>query len=120
MTAVVEARPPASVPAADRGALQIADRVVTKIAARAASEALGDTPPAGVAAPHAEVAVRDSRARVRIGLELGFPSDIAAQCALVRRQVSLKVRELAGMEVPEVTVVVDRLLRVDPHGRRTR
>jgi uncharacterized alkaline shock family protein YloU len=120
VTRAVEAGTPASVPAAERGALRIADRVVTKIAAQAAREALDDGPADGRRAPHAEANVRDSRARVRIGLELGYPSDIAAQCALVRRRVTCRVGELAGMEVPEVTVVVERLHRAAPDGGRTR
>lgn len=110
-----------AVPAAERGALLIADRVVAKIAARAAREVL-DAPPedfeGGV--PHAEVSVRDGVARVRVRLELGYPSDVAGQCARVRRQVASRVGEFAGMEVPEVTVTVERLHRAAPAGGRTR
>ncbi|MGW7416314.1 hypothetical protein [Streptomyces sp. NPDC054863] len=109
----------AVVPAAERGATRIADRVVAKIAARAAREALGVLPEGG-SAPHAEVTVHGAAARVRIGLELGYPSDIGGQCALVRRQVTDRVGELAGMAVPEVTVLVERLHRVDPESGRTR
>jgi len=106
----------AGVPAGERGATRIADRVVAKIAARAAREALrGQSPQAGTDA-HATVTVhrRDDRrhfgeARVRIAVELGYPSDIGAQCRAVRRQVTERVTALAHMEVPEVAVDVERL-----------
>jgi hypothetical protein len=42
-------------------------------------------------------------------VELGYPSDIGAQCAAVRRHVTLKVKELAGMDTSEVAVDVERL-----------
>jgi uncharacterized alkaline shock family protein YloU len=111
------------VPAGERGATRIADRVVAKIAAQAAYEALSDGPeahtvPHGRASvPHAVVSVRagssrsgrPGQARIRIAVELGYPSDVGAQCGAVRRQVVLRVRELAGMEVPGVAVEVERL-----------
>ncbi|WP_234020436.1 alkaline shock response membrane anchor protein AmaP [Streptomyces pristinaespiralis] len=48
-------------------------------------------------------------ARVRLSLELEYPSDIGAQCGAVRRHVVERVKALAGMEVPEVAVHVERL-----------
>ncbi|MGW7369744.1 hypothetical protein ACWGI8_41570 [Streptomyces sp. NPDC054841] len=101
--------------AAERGATTIADRVVAKIAAQAAREALGHVPEGG-SAPHAAVTVHHDRARVRISLELDYPSDIGGQCGAVRRHVAQRVEALAGMEVPEVTVEVERLHSV--HTRR--
>ncbi|MFE0103038.1 Asp23/Gls24 family envelope stress response protein [Streptomyces sp. NPDC059009] len=92
----------------ERGATRIADRVVAKIAAHAAREAL-DAVPEGGSAPHATVTVHHDAARVRISLELDYPSDIGAQCGSVRRQVAQRVKALAGMEVPEVAVQVERL-----------
>ncbi|GAA2429375.1 hypothetical protein GCM10010273_00460 [Streptomyces lavendulocolor] len=142
--------------AAERGATTIADRVVAKIAARAAREALEGVPAqddgAGTGAgdaqggpgaggsgesggrggaddgsaarvtgggvhgrpPHAAVVVHRNTARVHISLELGYPCDIGAQCAAVRRQVAGRVRTLAGLEVPQVAVQVERL-----HSRYT-
>ncbi|MFH8406370.1 Asp23/Gls24 family envelope stress response protein [Streptomyces sp. NPDC018019] len=116
-----------AVPAGERGATRIADRVVAKIAAQAAREALRDASTDRTDA-HASVTVRrrDGRqdfgeARVRVAVELGYPSDIGAQCGAVRRQVSQRVRELAGMSVPEVAVQVERLhapqLERDGRGR---
>ncbi|MEE1754805.1 hypothetical protein [Streptomyces sp. SP18CS02] len=108
---------------AGRGATVIADRVVAKIAAQAAREALGDLPE-GVRKPRATVVVHRDSARVRITLELGYPADIAGSCGEVRRQVGRQVKALAGMEVPEVAVQVERLhapfARGDDRGRRVR
>ncbi|WTI13256.1 Asp23/Gls24 family envelope stress response protein [Streptomyces sp. NBC_00820] len=128
------ARPPLTVvPPGERGATRIADRVVAKIAAQAAREAL--TPlPEGAAAPHATVVVRHqsprraqgeatpvATARVRVHLELAHPCDIGARCAAVRRHVVERVGELAGMAVPEVAVEIERLHLTpapgEPHGR---
>lgn len=109
------------VPPGERGATRIADRVVAKIAARAAREALPALPDEA-AAPHATVSVRPpaggsdrageaphGSARVRVSVELDYPSDIGRQCGAVRRRVAERVKALAGMEVPEVAVQVERL-----------
>ncbi|MET9608761.1 hypothetical protein ABZZ17_27505 [Streptomyces sp. NPDC006512] len=112
------------VPAADRGATRIADRVVAKIAAQAAREALAGGLPAPGAAPHATVTVHHDIARVRVSLELGYPSDLAAQCAAVRTQVARRVEECAAMSVPEVDVDIEHLhsthTRPAPGGRDRR
>ncbi|MEU7369901.1 Asp23/Gls24 family envelope stress response protein [Streptomyces hygroscopicus] len=106
------------VEAGERGATRIADRVVAKIASQAAQEALradAATAPdaaltgAAAARPNAVAAVRGGVARVRVAVELGYPSDIGAQCGAVRRHVVERVGELTGMEVPEVAVMVERL-----------
>ncbi|WP_443071733.1 Asp23/Gls24 family envelope stress response protein [Streptomyces sp. WMMC940] len=118
------AGPPAPVPPgpgakgirpAERGATTIADRVVAKIAAQAAREALTHVPEGG-SAPHATVSVHHDHARVRISLELDYPCDIGGQCRDVRRHVAERVEALAGMAVPEVAVQVERLHSV--HTRR--
>lgn len=110
---------PARLPAATRGSLRIADRVVAKIAAQAAREVLTDAPGADLvpkdATPHASVSVRKGTqevkdaARLRLILELGYPVDIGAVCGTVRRHVTDKVAALTGMDVPEVAVEVERL-----------
>ncbi|MGW4821214.1 hypothetical protein ACWEP4_20020 [Streptomyces sp. NPDC004227] len=99
----------------ERGATTIADRVVAQIAARAAREALGDLPP-DAAPPHATVVVRHDVARVRIVLDLAYPSDIGASCREVRRQVVERVSALVGMQVPEVAVRVERLHLAPAYG----
>ncbi|MFE6779240.1 Asp23/Gls24 family envelope stress response protein [Streptomyces sp. NPDC057702] len=105
---------------AERGSTRIADRVIAKIASQAAREALPDAREVrgpGGRPPSAAVAVRDrpgrdglrGEARVRVAVELGYPCDIGARCGAVRRQVSGRVRALAGMDVREVAVTVERL-----------
>ncbi|WP_328402154.1 alkaline shock response membrane anchor protein AmaP [Streptomyces sp. NBC_00390] len=102
------------VAAAERGATTIADRVVAKIAAQAAREAIGRVPEGGTS-PHATVTVHHDIAHVRIILDLDYPSDIGGQCGAVRRRVTERVKALAGMEVPEVAVQVEQLHSV--HSR---
>lgn len=101
-------RPLPVVPPGERGATRIADRVVVKIAAQAAREAVG-RPAEGAARPYADVVVAHETARVRIHVELEYPTDIGARCAAVRRHVAERVGALVGMEVPEVAVHVERL-----------
>ncbi|UGY90661.1 Asp23/Gls24 family envelope stress response protein [Streptomyces gobiensis] len=121
---------PEPVPAPERGATRIADRVIAKIAAQAAHEALRRGPwkghggPQAPQAPHATVIVRKppgkdgdgGQARVRVAVELGYPSDIGAQCGAVRRRVTARVGELTGMAVPDVIVDVERLHSAHLHG----
>ena len=136
-----EAAPSGAVAPGSRGSTRIADRVVAKIASQAAREALKPLRPQWLredpSPPHATVSVRrgheDSRssggqdarrdrseprqeARVRVSVELAYPSDIGAQCRAVRRQVVQRVGALADMDVPEVAVTVERLHSV--HSQR--
>ncbi|MFI8232062.1 Asp23/Gls24 family envelope stress response protein [Streptomyces sp. NPDC085900] len=133
---------PGVVPRGERGATAVTDRVVAKIAARVAREALsrftesaGRVPP-GRRTPHVSTSVRRApertgagrdaesaagrqavlgEARMHISVELGYPSDIGAQCAAVRREVTERIRAWAGMEVPDLAVSVERL-----HSAHTR
>ncbi|MFE0380575.1 hypothetical protein ACFW1M_34565 [Streptomyces inhibens] len=106
----------ADVPAGERGATRIADRVVAKIAAQAAREALRGESPRAHTDAHATVTVHRradrenfGEARLRIAVELGYPCDIGAQCRVVRHHVTERVKALASMDVPEVAVEVERL-----------
>ncbi|MFI0709088.1 hypothetical protein ACH4SK_00285 [Streptomyces inhibens] len=106
----------ADVPAGERGATRIADRVVAKIAAQAAREALRGESPRARTDAHATVTVHRradrenfGEARLRIAVELGYPCDIGAQCRVVRHHVTERVEALASMDVPEVAVEVERL-----------
>ena len=105
---------PAPAPVAERGAIRVADRVVAKIAARAAREVLADAPgaesvPAGTF-PLATVAVhRRQVARLRLSVELGYPGDLAAVCSTVRAHVRERVESLTGMTVKAVLVDIERL-----------
>ncbi|MDQ0962771.1 putative alkaline shock family protein YloU [Streptomyces sp. B4I13] len=130
--AALGARRAAVIPPGERGATRIADRVVAKIAAQAAREAVGPLP-LDAGRPHATVVVRPhahpgsggrgpvDAAHVHVHLELDYPSDLGARCRAVRRHVTERVGALAGMTVPEVAVEVERLhLAPDPgaaHGR---
>ncbi|MEU9591854.1 hypothetical protein ACGF7W_30920 [Streptomyces sp. NPDC048219] len=107
------------VPAGQRGATRIADRVVAKIAAQAAREAVGALHP-DAERPHATVVVHHDIARVRVHVELDYPCDIGARCGQVRHQVVQRVRGLAGMAVPEVGVQVERLHLAAEYGARQR
>ncbi|MFE9775889.1 hypothetical protein ACFYOV_30360 [Streptomyces sp. NPDC005931] len=98
----------ATVPAGERGATRIADRVVAKIASQAAREAIGTLPP-DASPPHATVVVHHDHARVRVHVELDYPGDIGGRCGQVRSRVVERVGTLAGMHVPEVVVQVERL-----------
>jgi uncharacterized alkaline shock family protein YloU len=110
------ARRAAAVPPGGRGATRIADRVVAKIAAQAAREAVGPLPP-DAGRPHTTVVVRPhpggggpaDAAHIHVHLELDYPSDLGARCRAVRRHVTERVGALAGMTVPEVAVQVERL-----------
>ncbi|MFJ8105052.1 Asp23/Gls24 family envelope stress response protein [Streptomyces sp. NPDC096132] len=110
----------AAVPRGERGATRIADRVVAKIAAQAAREAVGPLPPEA-AHPHATVVVHHDAAHIRVHLDLDYPTDIGPRCHQVRRHVTERVGALVGMQVPEVAVQVERLhLTAAPgaaHGR---
>ncbi|EKX61046.1 Asp23/Gls24 family envelope stress response protein [Streptomyces ipomoeae] len=119
-------RPPTAVPPGERGAVRVADRVVAKIAAEAAREALGaphpdSAPPFATVVIHPHSRPRSSgetpveTARVRVSLELPYPSDIGGQCAAVRRHVIERVGTLAGMHVSEVAVQVERLHLAHAH-----
>ncbi|MFF3454009.1 Asp23/Gls24 family envelope stress response protein [Streptomyces sp. NPDC002730] len=142
MTTDTDRRP--GIPRRERGAVTIADRVVAKIASQVAREALsrftesdGLVPP-GRRTPRVTTSVRRAperndagrdadpaegrpavlgQARIRIAVELGYPSDIGAQCAAVRREVTERLRAWADMDVSDLAVSVERLHSV--HSRHT-
>jgi hypothetical protein len=114
--------PPAP-PPGERGATRVSGSVVAKLAAQAAREALDGRPAAALVPhrpdgpPHATAVVRrppgadgtPGLAAVSVAVELGYPSDIGAQCGAVRHRVAERIRELAGLDAAEVTVAVRRL-----------
>ncbi|MFI7244088.1 hypothetical protein [Streptomyces qinglanensis] len=119
----------AQISAGERGATRIADRVVAKVAAQAAREALRQVPagedpaagrlPVGRPVRRTAVTVRERTARVRLGLELGYPSDLGAQCGAVRRRVIARLGELVGMDVPDVALDIERLTSAQLRGERS-
>ncbi|MCG8970231.1 Asp23/Gls24 family envelope stress response protein [Streptomyces sp. CL12-4] len=140
MSGEADERP--GVPRGERGATIVTDGVVAKIAARVAREALsrfaesaGHVPP-GRRTPHVSTSVRRApertsagrdaesaagrqavlgEARLHITVELGYPSDIGAQCSAVRREVTERIRTWAAMEVSDLAVSVEQL-----HSAHTR
>ena len=125
MTAVAEA---AAGPLAGRtelGRISIADGVVTKIAARAAAEnpdagaatarVLGRAVPGAIpgvrgtdlaALPKTSVDVDGSKAYVSLEIAVRWPAPVAEVAGQVRRHVRERIRDLAGLEVEEVHIVV--------------
>ncbi|MFD7493699.1 Asp23/Gls24 family envelope stress response protein [Streptomyces sp. NPDC059832] len=144
MTSDVDRRP--GIPRRERGATTVSDHVVAKIASHVAREALGRftdsarSVPTGHRTPRVTTSVRGApernehvagrggdpthgrpdvlgEVRMRIAVELGYPSDIGAQCAAVRREVIEQLRTWAGMDVSELTVSVERLHPVHSRHR---
>ncbi|WP_240796220.1 hypothetical protein [Streptomyces sp. RFCAC02] len=112
----------APVPAAERGTTRVSERVVAKLAAQAAWEALragpeNTRPRTPDARPRATAVVRrppgpagtGGLAGVRVEFELGYPCDIAARCRAVRGRIAERLRELAGMETSAIELEITRL-----------
>ena len=126
MSAVTETRPAPLAGRTELGAINVADGVVTKIAARAAAE----NPDAGAAAarvfgravpgadslpvrstdlsalPKTTVQVDGAKAYISLEIAVRWPASIAEVTGQVRRHVRDRVRELAGLDVDEVHIVV--------------
>ena len=126
MTAVAETRAAPLVGRNELGRITVADNVVTKIAAQAAAEnsdagaavarVLGRSVPGaghlGVrgtdldALPKTTVQVDGSKAYVSLEIAVRWSASVAEVTGQVRRHVRQRVRELAGLEVDEVHIVV--------------
>jgi len=126
MTAVAETRPAPLAGRTELGRITVADSVVTKIAAQAAAEnpdagaatarVLGHAVPGagrmGVrgtdldALPKTVVRVDGSKAYVSLEIAIRWSASVAEVTGQVRRHVRDRVRDLAGMEVDEVDIVV--------------
>lgn len=98
---------PTVAPAAERGRLRIADRVLTRLAGRAARQALGGR--AG-AVHRVTVTGAGHSVRLTLGVELPYPADLAALAGAVRTAVVAELAGLTGTSVGEVVVVVERLV----------
>lgn len=122
MTATAPGAAVPQVTPAGRGATRIADRVVAKIASQAAREVLRGLPTDHLVPrerfPRASVTVRPAGgpraggrglAKIQLYVDLGYPADLRAVCAAVRRHVIDRVGALCDMTVPEVSVDVERL-----------
>jgi uncharacterized alkaline shock family protein YloU len=127
MSAGTDIEPAARSGRNELGTIRIADGVVTKIAARAATE----NPDAGAAAarmlgravpqadrlpgvrgtdlgglPKTTVDVDGSKAYVSLEISVRWPASIKEVTAQVRGQIRSRIRELAGLDVDEVHIVV--------------
>jgi uncharacterized alkaline shock family protein YloU len=126
MTAVAETRPAPLAGRTELGRITVADNVVTKIAAQAAAEhpdagaatarVLGRAVPGAGrlgmrdtdldALPKTAVQVDGSKAYVSLEIAVRWSASVAEVTGQVRRHVRDRVRDLAGLEVDEVDIVV--------------
>ncbi|WP_405019751.1 hypothetical protein OHV05_25670 [Kitasatospora sp. NBC_00070] len=97
---------PAARPAAERGRLRIADRVLVRLTERAAGQALGGSG----AVRRVAVTGAGDPVRLNLGVELPFPADLAVLATEVRVAVAAELATLTGRPVGEVVVVVERLV----------
>ena len=126
MSTATDVEPAARAGRNELGTISIADGVVTKIAARAAAE----NPDAGAAAarmlgrvvpgaghlgvrgtdlqglPKTSADVDGSKAFVTLELSVRWPASVPDVTAQVRHHVRDRVKELAGLDVAEVHIVV--------------
>ncbi|MFI8278118.1 Asp23/Gls24 family envelope stress response protein [Streptomyces sp. NPDC085929] len=105
-------------PAAERGATVIPDKVVARIAAHAAKEALATHPDTSaahskLAGPRASVTVGSGAARLGLTLDLPYPVDLAGVSRQLQHHVSERVAHLTGMRVTEVTLAIEHLIPAD-------
>jgi uncharacterized alkaline shock family protein YloU len=108
----------AVLPAAQRGATVIPEKVVARIAARAAKEALAahtgaPAARAKLAAPHASATIGSGSARLRLTVDLPYPADLATASRQVQHHISERVAHLTGMRVTEVTLAIEHLVSAD-------
>ncbi|WP_374982422.1 Asp23/Gls24 family envelope stress response protein [Streptomyces fradiae] len=109
-------------PPAERGAIVIPDRVVARIAARAARTAQSRraaVPPdrGRPEAPHASATVRAGSVRLHLAMDLPYPTDIPRVCERIQRDVAERVAQLTGLRVGEVLLTVRRLMTAADVGR---
>lgn len=115
----------------DRGHLQVADRVLQRIATAAAREvdgvaldtasgALGRLVSSGY--PSVEVDSAGTRVRAQVDIAVLWPRPAATVAAGVRDAVARRLEELAAVRVDAVTVTVRSLVRPRPRppGARVR
>jgi uncharacterized alkaline shock family protein YloU len=90
----------------------MADRVLVKIAAQAALEAVLASPGGSREArevlgfPGSSVAVRSGVVRARVAVDLLYPVDVTSVASDVQRHVAERLEELTDLRVSEVVVVV--------------
>lgn len=111
---------------AGRGDLEIAGRVVQKVATIAAGEVRGVVSTGsgfdqllGHRYPNADATVAGARARIRVDIAVAWPYPLAPVCTQVRDHVSARVSELVGLTVDAVDVTVSTVVHApQPEPRR--
>ena len=107
-------------PAATRGSLSIADRVVSGIARLAAQEVPGTvTVPramgglAGRGLPRAAARVAASRVHLTVDVAVAWPSSLSRVTSHVCEVVAGRVEELTGLTVDGIDVTADTMVYPD-------
>lgn len=107
---------PGLVEPGDRGSLTVADRVIDKLAAHAASFVDGVVPAgsvldrlAGRQLPRATSQVRGRQARVGVQIAVVWPKALAETAGEVRQTVARELTRLSGLSIVAVDVTVDRV-----------
>lgn len=109
-----------STPAAERGRLEIRERVYTRVASMAAREVpdvvrVSGTLDAvtGRELPRVHAHVTGERVRLQVEVALRWPAPLADRAAAVRERVTERVRVLTGADVDLVDVTVARVVVPD-------
>ncbi|MFC9268658.1 DUF6286 domain-containing protein [Streptomyces zhihengii] len=95
-----------SAPAARRGTTTVADRVVRRIALRAASEAL---PGPGTGGVGGSATVHGRRAGIALRIAAPYPATLSDTARRVRGHVADRTGELTGLDVAPVRLSITRL-----------
>ncbi len=104
---------------AERGSTRLADRVLARIASRAAVEALAPHARDGrrLQTPRASAKQgRHGTVTIRVGLDVPYPVDLAVVSREVHGRIVERLNQLAGTEAPKVSLVVERLVPAAPSG----
>ncbi|MEJ5943812.1 Asp23/Gls24 family envelope stress response protein [Pseudokineococcus basanitobsidens] len=113
-----------------RGSLELADKVLVKIAQRAALEVVG-VAPAGAATgrlggmlgrgyPDADVEHAGTRASVTLEIATTWPHPAPQVAASVRDSVTRRLRELAAVDADSVAVHVAAVVQAPPPRQQER
>jgi len=108
-----------------RGRLDIAARVVERIATAEATSVPGVATTGSALAqvvgrqyPKASAEVAGARTRVDVDVAIAWPFSLAEVTAAVRTVVNSRVRGLAGLEVDAVNVTAAKIVHTEPEQPR--
>jgi uncharacterized alkaline shock family protein YloU len=115
--------PPSTDPAT-RGTLTVADKVIERIAAIAATQVRGVVPTGsrwdrtmGRALPRADTRTAGSRARLVVEIAVQWPAALGAVAVGVRSAVADQLHALAAIDADGVDVIVVKIVLPPPAGR---